>query len=621
MCGITGQVLFRKEIHREELAAMNHELAHRGPDDEGFWFTPHGSCPAAGLGHRRLSIIDLSADGHQPMTNEDGTLWIVFNGEIYNFHNLRQDLIAQGHHFHSKTDTETILHLYEEHGTDCLRFLRGMFAFAIWDDKQKRLFAARDRIGKKPFYYAYTGEEFYFASEINSLYRVSVIQQEIDPVALDFYMTFLYIPSPLTIMKGIRKLPPAHYLILNESGLDIKRYWQLTFTPKLQISPEEARQALLEKVTEATRIRLFSDVPIGCFLSGGVDSSLVVATMAKLNSAPVKTFSIGFGDRAFDETPYARQVAEQYHTDHIEFEVRPVAVEVLPEIVRHYGEPFGDASALPTWYLARMARQHVTVALNGDGGDELFAGYNWYVTAHMLSLLARFLPASVCRALTRRLDPWLANKLRRTFELLAQAPGARFADLRMQLRPALKQTLYSAQFLSQIDKHCAQTVAQLYDGAPANEAIDRMLNADSCSYLPEELLVKVDRATMAHSLEARSPLLDHELMEFAARLPTAYKLRWGKKKYLLRQISSVMFSPGFLDRPKAGFSVPLRRWFQEDLATYAEHSILQGKLAASGLFRAEGVLHVFGEHRAGHQDHGDLIWRLLVLALWFEFFR
>lgn len=600
---------------------MNRELTHRGPDDEGFWFTPLGSLPSVGLGHRRLSIIDLSADGHQPMTNEDGTLWIVFNGEIYNFHALRQNLIARGHRFQSGTDTETILHLYEEYGTSCLRHLRGMFAFAIWDTMQQRLFAARDRVGKKPFYYAQTGEGFYFSSEINSLYRVSAIRQELDLVALDLYMSFLYIPSPFTIMQGIRKLPPAHYLLLEGDSLNIERYWDLTFTPKLQLDQEEACQALQEKITDATKIRLFSDVPLGCFLSGGVDSSLVVATMAQLSAAPVKTFSIGFGDLAYDETPYARQVARWYCTDHQEFQIQPSAVEVLPEIVKRYGEPFADSSALPTWYLAQIARQHVTVALNGDGGDELFAGYNWYVTAHALDLFANLLPSSVYQVLAHYIRPeTCGKKLWRALTLLAQSPGQRFADLRIQLRPALKQMLYTQEFLDQIDMQCALGVAHLYDSAPAHDAIDRMLYADTLSYLPDELLVKVDRATMAHGMEARSPFLDHELMEFAARLPTVYKLRWGKKKRLLRQAAAKFFPASFLDRPKAGFSVPLRRWFQEDLGAYAETIILGEKLAASGLFHQEMLKRVVGEHRMGYQDHGDLIWRLLILALWFEEF-
>ena len=621
MCGIAGQVRFRQPVNSEELVAMNRELAHRGPDDEGLWFTPQGSFPSVGLAHRRLSIIDLSADGHQPMTNEDGSLWIVFNGEIYNFHDLRRDLIARGHRYQSRSDTEAILHLYEEYGTGCLRFLRGMFAFAIWDTRNRLLFAARDRVGKKPFYYANTGEGFYFASEINALYQVSTVRQEIDPVAIDLYMTFMYIPSPLTIMREMRKLPPAHYLILKESGLDIQRYWQLKFTPKLNLAPEEARQALREKITEATRIRLFSDVPLGCFLSGGVDSSLVTATMARMSVSPVKTFTIGFGDHGFDETPYARQVARWFRTEHREFEVHPVTVELLPDIVRCYGEPFGDSSALPTWYLARMARQHVTVALNGDGGDELFAGYNWYVTARAIYLLALLLPASVRRVLNRRIGQREGGKLSRALDLLSRSPGMRFADLRMQLRPSLKQALYGPELVNQIDAQCEQTIANLYDTAPAGEAIDRMLYSDTLSYLPDELLVKVDRATMAHSLEGRSPLLDHELMEFAARLPTAYKLQWGQKKRILRQISVELFEPGFLDRSKAGFSVPLRRWFRDDLSAYADRWILEGKPVTSGLFRRKTLQRILCEHREGYQDHGDIIWRLLMLSVWFEVFN
>ena len=615
MCGIAGQISFTDSPDGTAVKKMLAAISHRGPDDEGIMRRG----PAV-LGQRRLSIIDLSPDGHQPMCNEDGTVWISFNGEIYNFHTLRDDLVRRGHKFHSSTDTETIIHLYEEYGTDCLEQLRGMFAFAIWDEKKQQLFAARDRAGKKPFYYAETPTGLYFASEIQALYGIDGYDRSLDYAALDLYMSLSYIPSPNTILKGIRKLPAAYSLVYSSTGLHTECYWQLKFGPKLSISYDEACQELMTRLEDATRIRLFSDVPLGCFLSGGIDSSTIVAVMARVSTTPVKTFSIGFPDNEFDETPYAAQLAAYCNTEHQAFTVTPNAVEVLPDLVRHCGEPFADSSALPTWYLAEMTRRHVTVALNGDGGDELFAGYNWYETGAMLYKLKRFIPALPIRLASAILgDRPKDSPLRRyarLAELLGKRHAALFADLRCEITPTVRSALYSSNFSQRLEYSAEQYLERLFDEESSHDMLDKMLATDSRSYLPEELMVKVDRMTMAHSLEGRSPFLDHKLMEFAALLPSSYKLHNGISKRILRDVANELVPPGFFDRPKMGFSVPLRKWFSGDLAGYASERIMHGPLRELPLFEMMAIEQILKGHGKNCNDFSPLIWRLLVLSEW-----
>lgn len=624
MCGIFGMVRFNEATDREQVERLTGMLKHRGPDAEGFYVSPPESRLSVAMGHRRLSIIDLSSNGHQPMSNEDGTIWIVFNGEVYNFHDHRRTLLAKGHRFRSETDTETIIHLYEEYGPECLQMLRGMFAFAIWDLPNQRLFAARDRLGKKPFYYTMTGRGFYFSSEINPLYEIEELDLQIDSDALDLYMSYGYIPSPHTIYTNIRKLPPAHRLTLDNQTIATERYWALNYAPKLDVSYEEARSLLSDKIREATRIRLFSDVPLGCFLSGGVDSSVVLAHMASLVSKPVRTFSIGFPDKSFDETPYARQAAAHYRTDHEEFMVQPANVaETIAHLVEHFGEPYGDASALPTWYLSEITRRHVTVALNGDGGDELFAGYNWYATGILLHQLSRIIPQSLsgCMApLAARFKghPRIGRKLYRLFELMAKNDPERFADLRLQLTKGYKHLLYAPSFQARLSNSAETYLIDLYSSHRFEDELDRMLYVDVSSYLPEELLVKVDRTTMAHSLEGRSPLLDHELAELAARLPSTFKYRRGRKKRILRDMAADLYPTHFFDRPKSGFSVPLKAWFSNDLAAYAHKSLTTGPIKSTGLFNAQGIEQILKENKSGQKDHGDLIWRLLMLSEWLK---
>lgn len=625
MCGIFGMLSYRDPVDKTQVQSLTRTLRHRGPDDEGFYFSEPEAGVSVGLGHRRLSIIDLSPNGRQPMANEDGTVWIVYNGEIYDFQRTRRALMDRGHIFHSESDTEVILHLYEEYGTDCLKHLRGMFAFAIWDERQRALFAARDRLGKKPLYYASTPNGFYFSSEINPLLRIEGIEGQIDLEALDLYMTYSYIPSPHSIVKGISKLPPAHYLFHRQGKIEIERYWDLSYAPKLKVSFQDAQKLLADKIEEATRIRLYSDVPLGCFLSGGVDSSTVLAHMAALTSQPVRTFSIGFPDKSFDESPYASRAARHFGATHQAFMVKPTDVGMLQELVEHYGEPFGDASALPTWHLSELTRKHVTVALTGDGGDELFAGYNWHATAFELFRLSRFFPAHLAAFFLHGQNGEgahspLGRKTARLMSLLAKDHAHRFSDLRGQFPGKYKSALYSDHFKAQLRLNCEDYLSQLYESRRFHDELDRMLYVDTLSYLPEELLVKVDRATMAHSLEARSPLLDHELVELAACMPSHFKYRLGRKKRILKAMGRKLFPDGFLNRPKSGFSVPLRPWFSGDLESYARENLGNGSLKETGLFNMKGIEAVMEENKFGRRDHGDLIWRLLMLSKWFEKF-
>ena len=579
---------------------------------------------SVGLGHKRLSIIDIEG-GHQPIHNEDKSIQIICNGEIYNYKELQKKLISSGHTLYTNTDAEVIVHLYEDYGEKCIEHLRGMFAFALWDERQNKLFIARDRLGKKPLYYSSTVNGFYFASEINALYKVPEIKRELDYVALDHFLTFSYIPSPLSIFKDIRKLPPACFLTLRDGNLEIKRYWQLSFEPKYDISFEEAKKALLEKIADATRIRLYSDVPLGCFLSGGMDSSTIVAMMSKYSNTPVKTFSIGFQEEEYNETQYARVVAKHFNTEHQEFIVEPDAIEILPDLVRHYGEPYGDSSSIPTWYLAEMTRKHVTVALNGDGGDEMFAGYNWYRTAQQLCSIKKIVPqfffhviGNICSSKNGSSNASPFRKVYRFFELINKDNSSRFADLRSYVSINSKGRLYHQNFLNNLNGEAESYITRLYEEADCKSELDRMIYTDFMTYLPEELLVKVDRASMAHSLEGRSPFLDHELMEFVAKLPCTFKYRSGQTKYILKETMKDYFPTGFLNRPKMGFSVPLNKWFKGKLRGYVEDNICNGTLENIGLFNMDEIKEICNEHFYGRKNHEATIWNMLVLSKWVE---
>lgn len=610
---------------------MGELLAHRGPDGEGTYVDG-----PVGLGHRRLAIIDLSPAGRQPMSNEacaeqsrsNGTLWITFNGEIYNFQELRDDLLKRGHRFRSKTDTETILHLYEEHGVECLKYLRGMFAFAIWDARERTLLLARDRLGKKPLYYFVDGDGIAFASEPKAFLADPDFKPQPNLEAITHYLTYQYVPSHYSAFQGVRKLPPAHYLLVKDGKVTIERYWKLRYGHKRQLTEEAACEELLTRLREAVRLRLISDVPLGAFLSGGIDSGTIVALMAEHTSMPVKTFSIGFDEKAYDELPYARLVAERYGTEHHEFVVRPEATEVLPKLVWHYNEPFADSSAIPTYYLAQLTRQHVTVALNGDAGDENFAGYDRYV-ANLLAAqyeqiprpLRRSLEAMV-RAIPAPSGPRsLVAKGKRFFEALAEPRERRYARWVSHFYPALKAELCTEAFQRAAGGRDSLTLLlDAYQASDAPDLIDATLDVDVNTYLPDDLLVKVDIATMAHGLEGRSPMLDHEFMEFCASLPSQMKLRGRVKKYIFRRALRGLLPREILERPKMGFGVPIDKWLREDLREMAHDVLLSPPAVGRGYFRREVVKRLLDEHTQGVRNWHYQLWNLLVLELWHRAF-
>jgi asparagine synthase (glutamine-hydrolysing) len=627
MCGICGTVYRDREriVTHDELQAMSSLLSHRGPDDAGVYLSGN-----VGLAHRRLSIIDLSPAGHQPMTNEDESIWIVFNGEIYNYPDIRGELLARGHCFRSNTDTETIIHLYEDKGEECVQDLRGMFSFALWDGKKRRLFCARDRVGKKPFVYAQTERGLHFASEIKSLLTCPAIDKKIDYQALHHYLTYQYVPSPSAIFAGIKKLPPGHTLIYEGDMVTVKRYWDLNYRDKLMLpSLDEYGERLREIFEEAVKIRLRSDVPLGAFLSGGIDSSLVVAMMQRLMNQPVKTFSIGFKEEAYDELAYARMVAQQYNTDHHEFVVKPDALEILPKLVWHYNEPFADSSAIPTYYVSKMTREHVTVALNGDGGDESFAGYERYL-ADKLADYYRHVPSFIRDGIFQKVIDRLpystdrrsfVRRLKRFIKGISEVPERRYVRWICFFDNEMKRDLYTPSFdaLTKGTDSVELTVGW-YDRSDAEAFIDRTLFVDVMSYLPEDLLVKVDIATMAHSLEARSPFLDHKLMEFAASLPADLKLRGIETKYLLKRTLCGLIPRPIVQRKKMGFGVPLDVWFRGDLKEMAYDVLLDNKSIDRGYFRKESVQKLLDEHASERYDHSYRIWALLFLELWHRMF-
>src|SRR5262245_31805906 len=527
MCGIAGRLEFDpgRSADPALVQRMCDTIAHRGPDDSGVW--AHG--PVA-LGHRRLSILDLTPAGHQPMTHLNGALCIVFNGEIYNFRELRADLERRGHVFRTRTDTEVVLHLYERHGVGCLDRLRGMFAFALWDAREQQLFIARDRVGKKPLAYHADDEGITFASEIKAVLQDPDVDREPDPVALHHYLTYQYVPAPLCAFRGVRKLPPGHYLLAKRGRIEVRRWWKLASGPRLAAdTPRRERELeteLLHRLEEATALRLVSDVPLGAFLSGGVDSAAVVAMMCRRASGPVRTFSIGFDDDAYDELAFARETANHFGTVHTEFVVRPSALEVLPKLLWHYDEPYADASAVPTYHVSRLAREHVTVVLNGDGGDESFAGYDRYVAnafASQLGPLGRVLGSAALRSLVDLLPHGTTSassrwRLKRFLAPLGRPPEARNAAWQAQFDPEAKQALYTMAFRRVLGPREAEELLYArYREAGTNDFLDATLYADVNGYLPDTLLTKVDIASMAVALEARSPFLDHELMEWAAR--------------------------------------------------------------------------------------------------------
>jgi asparagine synthase (glutamine-hydrolysing) len=617
MCGIAGQMTFdNSPVSLGRIAAMGARLQHRGPDDAGVYVQG-----GIGLAHQRLSILDLSAAGHQPMSNEDGTVWLVFNGEIYNFQELRSRL-CERHVFRSKTDTEVIIHLYEEFGPDCVAMLRGMFAFAIWDSKAKRLVLAKDRVGKKPLYYAQNQEGLTFASELKAL-LIGTSPRDIDPVALHHYLTFQYVPTPWATFQGVRKLKPGHMLICQDGRLMERAYWTLSYRKTGPARREaEYREEFLALLKESTRLRLMSDVPLGAFLSGGMDSSAVVALMGELSTQPVKTFSIGFKEDTYNELPYARQVASQYGTDHHEFVVEPSAVDILPTLARVFDEPFADSSAIPTYYVSQLSRQFVTVVLNGDGGDELLAGYSRYHSLPVDRLLADFCNMSTQKQmlnLVRRLSVRgsLLTRLKDRLERFCQPFSHTYLGRICYFGPEEKSELYTDGFREQVEhEDSLDLLTGWFESLKEANLLDQVLRVDTKTYLPDDLLVKVDRATMAHGLEARSPLLDHRLVEFCAALPLEYKMRAGESKYLLKAVMSDKLPMCILQRPKMGFGVPIDEWFRGKCRSMVEDILLSPRSLQRGYFQPSKIRRLVTEQQQGRASYGSRVYALLMLELW-----
>ena len=624
MCGIAGRVNFKTgaPVDRSVVQAMCDLIAHRGPDGEGVWVD--GS---VGLGHRRLAIIDLSPGGRQPMAISSGDIHVTFNGEIYNFQELRRELEAKGHRFRSRSDTEVLLAAYQEYGIDCLAKLRGMFAFALWDATRRRLFIARDRAGKKPLHYRIDRNGIAFASEPKAFLAEPDYEVKPHLPALAEYMTYQYVPSPLSAFEGVSKLPPAHYLIVENGTVSVHRYWKLSYKRKVALSEDETCEALIASLREAVRLRLISDVPLGAFLSGGVDSSLIVALMAELGGR-VKTFSIGFEESDFDELPYARLVAERYGTDHCEMIVRPNITEIIPRLVWHYNEPFADASAIPTYCVSEMTRRHVTVALNGDAGDENFAGYRRYVVEPAAQRFDR-LPDAVRQgiaALVRRFPvgpraQTLSNRTVRWLKWLSQSAEHRYARQLVHFEPEVQAEVCTPEFIVAAETRSPfATLLESFHASDAPDAVDAMLDVDVNRYLPDCLLVKVDIASMAHGLEARSPMLDHEFMEFAASLPSSIKIRGAVTKSILKRAAEPFLPAENIYRAKRGFSIPLAAWFKSEFGDLAADVLLDGRLARRGYFRMAVIERLLDEHRRGANRWQKQLWNLLMLELWHRTF-
>jgi asparagine synthase (glutamine-hydrolysing) len=649
VCGICGEINVNPPgVRADVMKKMCGVMAYRGPDDEGMVFMRGDRSVETGmsgpplpcddhfdvaLGHRRLSIIDLSPAGHQPMSNEDGTVWIVFNGEIYNFPELKKELEKKGHRFRSKSDTETIIHGYEEWGVSCLKRFRGMFAFAIWDEKKRRLFLARDRLGKKPLVYWMENGHFIFASEMKSILQAPEVERRVNLRALHSYLALQYVPSPDGIFEGIRKLPPAHFLVYEPPGkVTVEKYWTLDFSPVQKNNHEDLQelcQQIRSRLEECVRLRMISDVPLGAFLSGGIDSSIVVGLMARQSTAPVKTFSIGFDEPEFDELSYARAISKRFATEHHEFVVRPDAIDILNKLVWHFNEPFADSSAIPTYYVSRMTKDFVKVVLTGDAGDENFAGYGRYRRAKWVAMFTKLpvalrkilMPAVLRRCSTLHWREKTFTRLADFMEGLSKDQARNYAEQVKIFNRREADNLYTqamAEQLRSFDPFAFLT--DPWQEAGTHDLVDSLLHLDIHSYLPEDLLVKVDICTMANSLEARVPFLDHEFMQFAAMIPSHLKLRGSQPKFVLKQAFADLLPEGILNRRKMGFGVPVSRWFRNELKDYVYDVLLDERTLRRGYFQRTGIQRLLDEHVSSRNDHSPKIWALLFLETWFRVF-
>jgi asparagine synthase (glutamine-hydrolysing) len=623
MCGICGVADFSlRVIERDVIHRMNETIQHRGPDDAGIY-----TAPGIGFGHRRLSIIDV-AGGHQPLSNEEGTVWVLLNGEIYNYPALRAELLSHGHQFTTQSDTEAIVHLYEQYGEECFSQLWGMFAIAIWDSRNNKLLLARDRVGKKPLFYANQGGSVVFGSELKALLASqSVSDRTMDNEAVCDYFSFGYIPAPKTIYRTVRKIKPGHYIVFDKTGMREQQYWDVSFDQRVEKSEGEWCEEIRSILCDATRVRLMSEVPLGAFLSGGVDSSSVVAFMSRLMSHPVTTCSIGFRDREYDESGYARSIAELFKTDHYEEIVEPSAVDVFTKLAWHFDEPFADSSAIPTYYVSRIARKKVTVALGGDGGDENFAGYRRYYFDVRENIARNYLPGSLRRVVfgpLGRLYPALAwapriFRAKATFQSLARSPLEGYFNSVSTFRPTEKQDLLSGDLQATLHGYDSISVLQRhYDRANTDDLLSRIQYVDIKTYLTDDILAKVDRASMAVSLEVRAPFLDHRLIEMAARMPSRLKLQGTEGKYILKKAMAPTLPKNILYRKKWGFGIPLKRWFRNELKDLAHELIFSN---STDILNRRYLEKIWSEHQKGWFDRSAYLWSVLMFLKWKETFR
>lgn len=621
MCAICGIVEPGREtpIEVHAIQAMADTMSHRGPDDEGFY-----TAPGVGLGHRRLSIIDVSG-GHQPLSNEDGSIWVVFNGEIYNFEELNQRYLSSGHHFRTRCDTETIVHLYEELGEACFSEMRGMFAIALWDDRRKKLLLARDRLGKKPVYYSWNGKRLVFASELKAIRAAGGSAGKIDLEAVSDYFSLQYIPAPKTIYTDVRKLPAGHYLVLEGHSIREVCYWDIRFDQTEDLSEQQWIERFLEEFRTAVKLRLISDVPLGAFLSGGVDSSAVVAFMHALQP-PVTTCSIGFPEASYNEAADAKRFATGLGANHFEHVVQPQAIEILPKLAWHYDEPFADSSAVPTYYVSKIARQHVTVVLSGDGGDENFAGYGRYrMTLWEHQLRSWFPPAVRARIfgpLGELYPPirWAPRifRAKSTLQSLARSTIDGYFHSMSICPPRLKQQLLSGDVQQKLNGYdSAEVLRQHYRKAceQTQDELSRIQYVDIKTYLVDDILTKVDRASMANSLEVRCPLLDYKLMELIARIPSSLKLRHGRGKYIFKKALEGILPAEILTRRKKGFAVPVETWFRRELKDIAYEKLFR---APEDLFHKAFLTRCWNQHQSGQRDWSPLFWSILMFRTWQE---
>ncbi|EMI56911.1 asparagine synthase (glutamine-hydrolyzing) [Rhodopirellula sallentina] len=625
MCGISGYVWTpaAKSPSMVQFDRMTDQLVHRGPDGRGVHFIRHDDGSGIAIGHRRLSIIDLGT-GRQPMTNEDESVWITFNGEIYNYRELRENLIARGHQFKTQSDTETIVHLYEEFGDGCVNYLRGMFAFAIWDDRKRRLLLARDRMGQKPLVYHRSDDRVIFGSEIKAVMASGDVAEDIRPQAIDEYFLYGYIPHPGTIYRDVEKLPPAHVATWQAGQWQVRRYWSPEQSPDSSAPRETLIEEVRQSLNEAVRLRLRSDVPLGAFLSGGIDSTIITGCMQQQSESQVQTYSIGFPDPRYDESEFAREAAEHLQTKHQCMMVEPHSLDVLDTLVRHFDEPFSDSSAVPTFYLSELTRRHVTVAMTGDGGDELFCGYDRYPTADGLASFDR-LPKLVRRLLT---GPWVnlipgqserswGRRTRQRLQTFGLPMERRYLNWATGSPPAMRSRLYRDDFAALIDGEVSERfISTLMAGTKKLQPGLGAMRTDVGSYLPCDLLAKVDITSMASSLECRSPFLDHHVVEAAYKIPFSQLYQPGQVKPFLTECFDQHLTDRLRNRPKMGFSVPLDRWFRNGLRDRARDLLLAANSRCQVYLDSNAIEKMLDEHESGHWNHGSRIWSLLFLESW-----